>query len=87
MNKLKRNLNDLRKVERDSRMHDLRANGRKVQGRKPSPLHAFILQKRPEFFVGLGTGDEVPVCMQVRAGKGSAREGGSGGSMAVGSVR
>ncbi|KAG2499096.1 hypothetical protein HYH03_003279 [Edaphochlamys debaryana] len=64
VNKLKRNLNDLRKVERDSRMNELRSVGRKVQGRRPSPVHALVLQKRPEYFMGLGAGEDVPAAMQ-----------------------
>ncbi|KAG2499098.1 hypothetical protein HYH03_003281 [Edaphochlamys debaryana] len=64
VNKLKRNLNDLRKVERDSRMNELRSVGRKVQGRRPSPVHALVLQKRPEYFMGLGAGEDVPAGMQ-----------------------
>ncbi|GFR43695.1 hypothetical protein Agub_g4805, partial [Astrephomene gubernaculifera] len=63
VNKLKRNLSDMRKVERDGRMKDLRNVARKVQGCPPSPLHGLVLQKRCEYFMGLGSGEDVPAVL------------------------
>ncbi|KXZ52915.1 hypothetical protein GPECTOR_8g293 [Gonium pectorale] len=63
-NKLRRNLSDQRKVERESRAAEARSATRKVAGRPLSPLHAFVLQKRPDVFVGLGIGEDIPVALQ-----------------------